>query len=206
MAQDWLANRRSEIAGDAILDAAAELFAARGVDSVAMSDIAQAAGCSRPTLYRYFENRRTLLLAFVQRETLRIAERIRERTSRLPERRDRIATAISTAIESVRETPTLTAWFAGGEGALATELAQSSSAMRAFAAAVLTDDPDSDADLDLKVQWAIRVIISLLTVPAGSPAAEHELITKFVVPVLLDSPVDAAGSGSGRDRQRREHR
>lgn len=198
MAHDWLADRRSEIAGNAILDAAAELFAARGVDAVAMSDIAQAAGCSRPTLYRYFENRRALLLAFVQRETLRIAERIRERTADLPDRGDRIATAIGTAIESVRETPTLTAWFELGEGALAAELAQSSTAMRAFAAAVLTDDPDSDADLDLKVQWAIRVIISLLTVPAGGPAAERELITKFVAPVLLDGPVAATGTRSGR--------
>ncbi|HPY25671.1 MAG TPA: helix-turn-helix domain-containing protein, partial [Mycobacterium sp.] len=40
-----------------ILHAAGELFAERGVDAVEMQDIARAAGCSRATLYRYFENR-----------------------------------------------------------------------------------------------------------------------------------------------------
>jgi len=41
---------------DRILDAAGELFAARGVSAVEMTDIARAAGCSRATLYRYFED------------------------------------------------------------------------------------------------------------------------------------------------------
>ena len=33
-----------------------------------MSDIAAAAGCSRATLYRYFENREALHTAYVSRE------------------------------------------------------------------------------------------------------------------------------------------
>jgi AcrR family transcriptional regulator len=60
MAGDWLAASRTEVAADRILDAAGELFATRGVASVGMHEIAQAAGCSRATLYRYFENREAL--------------------------------------------------------------------------------------------------------------------------------------------------
>ena len=50
---DWLADDRAQIAATRILDTAAELFAARGVGEVTMRDIADAAGCSRATLYRH---------------------------------------------------------------------------------------------------------------------------------------------------------
>lgn len=56
--KDWLGTRRAEVAADRILDAAGELFAHNDVSSVGMNEIAHAAGCSRATLYRYFENRR----------------------------------------------------------------------------------------------------------------------------------------------------
>ncbi|MCW1956998.1 MAG: TetR/AcrR family transcriptional regulator, partial [Mycobacterium sp.] len=44
---DWLGPQRSAAACDRILEAAAMLFAERGVESVGMNDIARAAGCSR---------------------------------------------------------------------------------------------------------------------------------------------------------------
>ncbi|MFC7500779.1 helix-turn-helix domain-containing protein, partial [Nocardioides sp. GCM10030258] len=52
---DWVDRRAPAV--ERILDAAGGLFAERGVDVVAMSDIATAAGCSRATLYRYFPDR-----------------------------------------------------------------------------------------------------------------------------------------------------
>ena len=61
MAGDWLAERRTEVAADRILDAADELFARQEAATVGMNEIATAAGCSRATLYRYFENRDALL-------------------------------------------------------------------------------------------------------------------------------------------------
>jgi AcrR family transcriptional regulator len=178
-----LAERRSGIAADAILDAAAELFTQQGVDSVGMNDIARAVGCSRPTLYRYFENRRALLLAFVHRETHRIAAHIAERTAELEDPQERLTAAIMTAVESVRATPTVTAWFELGDGTLAAELAQSSSVISSFGRLFLVDD--SDDQLDLKVQWAIRAIISLLTVPAASSEMERALVSRVLVPTLL---------------------
>ena len=49
-ANDWLAERRTEVAADRILDAAEELFTRHDPGSVGMNEIAKAAGCSRATL------------------------------------------------------------------------------------------------------------------------------------------------------------
>ena len=72
MAGDWLASRRTEVAADRILDAAGELFAEKEAATVGMHEIASAAGCSRATLYRYFENREALYTAYVHREKYRL--------------------------------------------------------------------------------------------------------------------------------------
>ena len=53
-------------------DAAEELFTRHDPGSVGMNEIAKAAGCSRATLYRYFENREALYTAYVHRESYRL--------------------------------------------------------------------------------------------------------------------------------------
>jgi AcrR family transcriptional regulator len=50
-----------------ILDAAVDVFARAGYESVGTSDIARAAGIGEPTIYRYFANKRELYLAAVER-------------------------------------------------------------------------------------------------------------------------------------------
>ena len=77
---DWLAARRNEVAADRILDAAEELYTQRDQASIGMNEIARAAGCSRATLYRYFENREALQTAYVHRETHRLGRAIKSRS------------------------------------------------------------------------------------------------------------------------------
>ena len=55
------ASRRPSARRDEILEAAAGVLA--GSDGASMGDVAAAAGISRGTLYRYFPNRESLLLA-----------------------------------------------------------------------------------------------------------------------------------------------
>jgi AcrR family transcriptional regulator len=52
----------------AILDAAAQLFAERGVAGTDLADIARAVGLARPSLYRYFPDKDHILLLWFQRE------------------------------------------------------------------------------------------------------------------------------------------
>ena len=62
--------------GDHILDAAGELFARHGIAAVGMNEIATAAGCSRATLYRYFDCREALHTAYVHREARAVSAQI----------------------------------------------------------------------------------------------------------------------------------
>jgi AcrR family transcriptional regulator len=78
MAGDWLGVRRTEVAADRILDAANDLFARQEAATVGMNEIASAAGCSRATLYRYFENREALYTAYVHRESYRLYREMTE--------------------------------------------------------------------------------------------------------------------------------
>lgn len=52
---------RSEETKQAILQAAGQLFAAKGFDAVSIREIAKAAGCSHTTLYLYFKDKEALL-------------------------------------------------------------------------------------------------------------------------------------------------
>src|SRR6202167_1112519 len=112
MANDWLAARPPEVAPDPIFDAAEQLFPRHDPGSVGMNEIAKAAGCSRATLYRYFENREALRTAYVNRETYRLFDAIKEKISGITDPRERLSAGITTTLRLVRESPALSSWFA----------------------------------------------------------------------------------------------
>ena len=51
---------------DRILEAALRLFSSRGYERVSVTAIAREAGVSRPSFYRYFKNKRDVLLALLR--------------------------------------------------------------------------------------------------------------------------------------------
>jgi AcrR family transcriptional regulator len=162
-----------------ILDAAAELFPRHGVNAVGMGEIARAAGCSRATLYRYFEDRHALHLAFVRREARRIGLRIGTETATLREPSERLTAAVLVAVRLVREAPALLAWFGTADAATTAELAQSDEVIEGLGLRAIGDVEAA--------RWLVRVIISLLIVPGRDEAEEREMVARYVVPGILDS-------------------
>jgi AcrR family transcriptional regulator len=59
---------RSERARKAVLDAAAELLLARGLEAVTMDAVAERAGVSKATIYRWWPTKQTLALDALYRE------------------------------------------------------------------------------------------------------------------------------------------
>lgn len=56
-----LQSRKQQLVRDAIFDAAIDLFAAKGFDETTVEEVAQAAGLSRRSFFRYFANKDDLL-------------------------------------------------------------------------------------------------------------------------------------------------
>jgi AcrR family transcriptional regulator len=191
MAGDWLAARRTEVAADRILDAAGDLFATRGVASVGMNEIAETAGCSRATLYRYFENREALRTAYVNRETYRVHRQMIEQITGVEDPRERLIAGITTSLRLVRQSPALRSWFASTDPPIGGTIAEQSDLIQALTAGFLISlGPDEPNIVNRRARWLVRVMTSLLIFPGNDEDDERAMIEEFVVPII--APARAA--------------
>jgi AcrR family transcriptional regulator len=188
--RDWLASHRSEAAVDRILDAAEELYTLRDQASIGMNEIARAAGCSRATLYRYFENREALRTAYVHRETHRLSRAIADEIDGIDDPRERLIASITATLRMVRDSPALASWFAITRPPIGGELAEKSEVITALAAAFVNSlGPEEPAIVERRARWVVRVITSLLMYPGQDKGDERAMIEEFVVPIV--TPVGA---------------
>ncbi|MFJ9389808.1 TetR/AcrR family transcriptional regulator [Nocardioides sp. NPDC101246] len=172
----WLEAERTELAAERILDAAGELFVERGVDKPGMDEVARAAGCSRATLYRYFENRQALIHAFAHREARLITKQVAEATTDVSDPRRRVVEAVISCLAAVRERPHLAAWYAG-DSTLLREVLHDSPIIRGSAESYLASGA-TDPDL---ADWVLRIILSFLISPGDDVEAERRQLERFLV-------------------------
>lgn len=67
-APEQLKARKRQVVRDALSDAAAELFRIRGFEAVTVEEIAQAAGVSRRTFFRYYESKEDVMVERLDRD------------------------------------------------------------------------------------------------------------------------------------------
>jgi AcrR family transcriptional regulator len=187
MGTDWLAERRTEAAAERILDAAEDVFTEHDAAAVGMNEIARAAGCSRATLYRYFENRDVLYTAYVHRETHRLFGEIGERLDGVTDPHERVIEGALAALQRVRETPALASWFAGTARPIGGEMAERSEVIKALVQGFLAAMGDQ-TDVEMRARWLVRVLISLLQFPGRDAADERVMLETFVVPLVAAAP------------------
>jgi AcrR family transcriptional regulator len=187
---DWLGSRRAEVAAERILDAAGGLFAEREVAGVGMNDIARAAGCSRATLYRYFENREALHDAYVHREAREVHRRLAEVINGITEPRERLLAGLTTALALVRENPALSSWFAGTP--IGAQMAEGSDVIQTLTAGFLQTLNNAD-DPDRRARWLVRVLTSLLIFPGRDAEDERAMLAEFVIPLVVPAVRNAPG-------------
>jgi AcrR family transcriptional regulator len=191
MPGDWLAARRTEVAADRILDAAGELFAQQEAATVGMHEIASAAGCSRATLYRYFENREALYTAYVHRESYRLYREMTEQINSVTDPRERLIEGMLASLRNVRESPALASWFATTQRPIGAEMAEQSEVIRALTEAfVVSLGPDDPELVSHRARWLVRVMTSLFLFPGHDDADERAMLEEFVVPIVLPSRQD----------------
>jgi AcrR family transcriptional regulator len=159
-----------------ILDAAAQLFADRGVGSPGMEDVARAAGCSRATLYRHYDNKDAVLRAFVQREAAVILAEVGSPPNEVA--------AVVATLAAVRARPHLRIWYTQTEPAVLQD--------------VLRESPLVPALADDRGRWILRIVMSFLREPGESVADERRLLERFL------APAEAVSPSARRDPRRRD--
>lgn len=190
MSGDWLAGGRSELAAERILDAVRALVIDKGAGTVGMAEIAEAAGCSRATLYRYFDSRQSLYVAFAGREATQLIERVwRDQQLDGPDRADRLLDGIIATLAETRKTPHLAVWFEPANAGIVARLSDSSAVIDALVTAfVARFRPDLPPAAAQRLgRWAVRIMVSLLTLPPADEGEERALLSDFLLPFLLDS-------------------
>jgi len=194
MPGDWLAAQRTEVAADRILDAAGELFAQQEAATVGMHEIASAAGCSRATLYRYFENREALYTAYVHRESYRLYREMTEQINSLADPRERLIEGMMASMRNVRESPALASWFATTQRPIGAEMAEQSEVIRALTEAfVISLAPDDPEVVAHRARWLVRVMTSLFLFPGHDEADERAMLEEFVVPMVVPNQPERTG-------------
>lgn len=191
MPGDWLADRRTEVAAERILDAADDLFTRRDAATVGMLDIARAAGCSRATLYRYFDSREALYTAYVHRAARRLYRELSPRLTGISDPRHRLVEGILAALRGVRENPALASWFASGQRPIGAEMAERSEVIHSLIESFLRAQ-GFGAD-ERHARWLVRIILSLLVFPGRDADDERALLEDFAVPPVV-APADRTAS------------
>ncbi|MFI9505759.1 TetR/AcrR family transcriptional regulator [Nocardia sp. NPDC052566] len=195
--KDWLSDGRAELAAERILDAVRALFIDRGVAGIGMAEVAEAAGCSRATLYRYFDSRQSLYVAFAGRETRQLVERVwrGHRFDAGADQRERLLDGLTAVIAEVRKTPHLAVWFDASNAGIVARLSNSSAIIEAlsadFVAALRPELPEPAAHR--LGQWTVRVVVSLLTLPGAGEGDERAMLDTFLLPFLLDDRLPITG-------------
>ena len=182
---DWLAQPRSLQAAERILDAAARLFAVQGVAATQMGDIAEAAGCSRATLYRYFDSRQAVQLAYVHREARRVGAAMADEIAAIGDPGERAVAGVLASLRAVRSDPLLIAWFRPGDAGRTLEIAQTSQVIETLGRSLFDSEPQpGHQDSVLIARWLTRIIVSLLTVPGQDEAEERTMLEHFLAPLI----------------------
>lgn len=184
--RSWLSDQRGELAAEKILDAAERLFAEQDPASVGMNEIARAAGCSRATLYRYFESRDALHTAYVHRWANALYHELTRRLAGIDDPAERLIAGITESLALVRGNPALASWFAESGPPIGAAMAAQSDVITVMVASFLSDlDTEDDDAVAQRARWVVRVVTSLLSFPGRDADEEREMLAQFVVPVVV---------------------
>lgn len=184
--RSWLSDQRGELAAEKILDAAEKLFAEQDPASVGMNEIARAAGCSRATLYRYFESRDALHTAYVHRWANALYHELTRRLAGIDDPAERLIAGITESLALVRGNPALASWFAESGPPIGAAMAAQSDVITVMVASFLSDlDTEDDDAVAQRARWVVRVVTSLLSFPGRDADEEREMLAQFVVPVVV---------------------
>jgi AcrR family transcriptional regulator len=180
---------------DRILEAASELMADEGVDSLRLERVARRAGCSRSSLYRYFDTKDALIIAVLRQRVDQMATRIRIQLAGTKRPADKIVEGVVRAVELALSDPQFSVLFSAPNSPTVMRIA--ASALPQLITPVVDSilpEPGEESWFPAGVpvadaaRWLVTVVVGLVTFDAER-AMDRDALTehleRFLVPSLL---------------------
>ena len=195
-ATDWLNEERQELAVDRILEAAGRVFVRDGIRGARMGKIAEAAGCARATLYRYFPNKEALLHAYMVQVAKGFGEILNDRLRGLRSLGDRLVEAVAVSVELIQERDDVAPFFSEEGLGLTAQLTSNAAVMREQLTRQIESESSSsriqgkltdDVSPAEAAEWVTRAIFSFSVLPVEARSADElrKYLRKMIVPALV---------------------
>jgi len=193
---DWLNEERQELAVERILEAAREVFRRDGIRGARMGKIAEAAGCARATLYRYFPNKEALLHAYMVQVAKGFGEILDDRLRGLRSLGDRLVEAVAVSVELIQEREDVAPFFSEEGLGLTAQLTSNAAVMREQLTHQIESESSSsriqgrlrdDVSPAEAAEWVTRAIFSFSVLPVEGRSADElrKYLRKMIVPALV---------------------
>jgi AcrR family transcriptional regulator len=197
------------------LDAAESCYTRFGPAKTTVEDVAQAAGVSRATLYRHFGSRDDLLLGVIVREARRLAAEAEIHLQRFDDVGSWIVEGMLLCLREIPRRPLLAMLFAPEEVGVASRLVLTSERLLEIGTDIFRPifEPArrrgllrESVQIELLIEWVLRILMSYLTVPshlARTDAELRHLLGAMILPaVLANAPADPDSEINHREESR----
>jgi AcrR family transcriptional regulator len=184
-----------------LLDAAEGCLTQFGPQKTSMEDVARAAGMSRATVYRYFENRDALLLGVASRQSANLAADAISYLSRFDNISDWLVEGLLFTLRELPKRPVFASLVTSLDSRASGSLFLGSAGLTQIGVNVLRPMFANakeqgllrdDIDLDMLIEWLLRVLWTYLNAPSQAAADEEgmrKLFHMMLIPaVLKDTP------------------
>lgn len=165
-------------------------------EKVTMEEIAQRAQVGRATLYRHFKNRDDLLISVMEREARQIAVEIEAKLIGIEDAGEHIVEGMVQAVLALRDS-NLFSKIISPSGTSMHRLLFTSDRLSQVGLEIMLPlihkaglRDDLDIDSNVLMEWVLRILVSLITIPSPATASEdgmRTMLRQLLIPVI-DKP------------------
>ena len=188
---------KSQPVRERLLDAAEGCLAQFGPQKTSMEDVARAAGMSRATVYRYFENRDALLLGVASRQAATLATEAIKFLAQFNTISDWLVEGCLFTLREIPKRPVFASLTTSLDAGAASKIMLGSSGIiqigvnvlrPMFANAKQQGLLRDDVDIDMLIEWLLRVLWTYLNAPSQVATDEDSMRRLFhmlLIPAVL---------------------
>ena len=179
-----------------VLETSKAIYTNSDLGSVTMDEVAKAAGVGRATLYRHFRNRDDLVLAVIETEAVAIAGRVEKKIRGFDSPAQHIIEGMVQAMDEINKSQLFRAIFQSGGSSIVNRLLFDTDRLTNIGLEIMlpvvqraqqSGELNTAMSLEMLVEWIMRMLISLITVPSkqlNSKRAVRKMLYATMLPVL----------------------